>query len=686
MSFGHPRMLILMAAVLPLLVVFLYWAWHRKRALISRFVQSRLLAQLTVGVSPRRQWVRLGLLVSAVACLFVALARPQWGFDWVEARQRGLDIVVAVDTSRSMLATDVVPNRLARAKLATLDLMRLAKEDRLGLVAFAGTAFLQCPLTLDEDAFRQSLDALEPGIIPEGGTAIAEAIRTAMGAFKDTPENHKILVLFTDGEDHEEGAVPAAVEAAKAGLRIFTVGVGTADGELLRVSDGKGRFEYLKDESGNVVKSRLNESLLKELSSAAQGFHLNLQGARTMNVLYERGLSVLPKSESSARLFRRYQERFGWPLLLAIVLLLVETFFPERRRVERTAEMDEAAQGRLRPLVSSTTPIILLGLWIGCAGLNASTRSALRDFEAGRFRESQREYERLLQEKPDDLRLQFNAGSSAYQAGDYDRAARHLERALAAQDLALQEQAYYNLGNAQFRSGQSLQEPGEKLKRWEESAGQFQSALKIKADDADARHNLDVVQKQIEELRQQMQKDPSKSPDSGSKEDDSKDQQKEQKQDQQGKGSNKPESGKDPSGKDPASNPKQDSQKDKGADSSGKDGKDPGSPSHPEAGKSGQGKDAAQPSGEQKPAGSQGQEDGKDGKEGTGARAAGKDQRDPVKEGDRAGSTGGAVQGGVLSQEQVRQILDSQRAEERAMIFRPQTDPQKARVRGRKDW
>src|SRR5437867_7457095 len=161
MRFAHPQMIWLLLVTVPLLAWFLWWAWRRKQALIAQFVQSRLLAQLTVGVAPTRQKIRLTLLVVAVAGALLALARPQWGFEWEEVKQRGLDIVVAIDTSRSMLAEDIAPNRLARAKLAALDLMQQAKSDRLGLVAFAGSAFLQCPLTIDDAAFRQSVEALD---------------------------------------------------------------------------------------------------------------------------------------------------------------------------------------------------------------------------------------------------------------------------------------------------------------------------------------------------------------------------------------------------------------------------------------------------------------------------------------------------------------------------------------------
>ena len=203
MMFANPQMFWLLLVTIPLLTVFLWWAWRKKQSLIARFVQSRLLANLTVGVSPIRQKIRSALLVAAVALIFVALAQPQWGFAWEEARQRGLDILVAIDTSRSMLAEDIPPNRLTRAKLAALDLMKAAKSDRLGLIAFAGTAFLQCPLTIDDEAFRQSVAALDVGVIPQGGTALTEAIDTALATAKDEADNVKVLVVFTDGEDHD---------------------------------------------------------------------------------------------------------------------------------------------------------------------------------------------------------------------------------------------------------------------------------------------------------------------------------------------------------------------------------------------------------------------------------------------------------------------------------------------------
>lgn len=353
MRFALPSLLWLLLLV-PLLAAFLIWAWHTKERLIRQFVQSRLLAQLTVGVSKVRQKVRLGLLVAAVTFGLLALARPQWGFSWEEVSQKGLDIVVAIDTSRSMLAADIPPNRLERAKLAALDLMKLAKNDRLGLVAFAGSSFLQCPLTLDEEAFRQSVAALDVNIIPQGGTAIAETIQTALAAFKEG-ENHKILVLFTDGEDHEAGVVEAAKAASAKGLRIFTIGVGSAEGELVRVRDDKGKLDFLKDDQGNVVKSRLNETLLQQIAGAADGFYLPLRGANTADTLYERGLAPLPKSEFNAKLMQRHHERFYWPLGIAVVLLILEMFLPERQKVRRPVAVNTPAARWTDPATTDAT-------------------------------------------------------------------------------------------------------------------------------------------------------------------------------------------------------------------------------------------------------------------------------------------------------------------------------------------
>lgn len=333
MQFAHPQLLWLLLVIPPGLVAFYWWAGRQRQELMEGFIQARLLPGLVSGISTIRRKLRQSFVVLAVACAIVALARPQWGFTWQEVKQSGVDIVVAIDTSKSMLARDIAPNRLARARLAALELMQLARSDRLGVVAFAGSAFLQCPLTIDDAAFRQSVESLDVNTIPEGGTALAGAIETAQTAFKEG-ENHKVLVLISDGEDHDSGAVQAAKKAAEAGLRIYTIGIGTAEGELLRVADAQGHEDYIRDEQDHAVKSRLNEGLLQEIATVGGGFYLRLSGAKTIETLYEspNGLASLPKAEHQEKLVKQYHERYQWPLGASVVLLIVEMLLPERKR------------------------------------------------------------------------------------------------------------------------------------------------------------------------------------------------------------------------------------------------------------------------------------------------------------------------------------------------------------------
>jgi Ca-activated chloride channel family protein len=635
MRFEHPHLLWLLLLAVPALSAFLWWAWRTKRRLIAQFVQSRLLANLTVGVSARRQRTRMVLLVVSIALLIVVLARPQWGFGWEEAKQRGLDIIVAIDTSRSMLAEDVTPNRLARARLAALDLKKLARTDRVGLVAFAGTAFLQCPLSFDEEAFRQSLNALDVNIIPQGGSAIAEAIQTAQIAFKEKNDNHKVLVLFTDGEDHDGNAVDAAKSATKAGLRIFTVGVGTPNGELLRITDGKGRSDFIRDEQGNVVKSRLNEQLLRQIAQSADGFYMLLTGANTIELLYERGLAPLPKTELSSRRIKRFHERYQWLLSLTIVLLLVEMFLPERRRVVRSEVVTPASA---RPELRNAAALILFLLVPVSAW--ASTSGALKNYGAGRYDVSLQEYERLLKEKPDDARLHFNAGAASFQNKDYEKALKHLNSSLLTEDLQLQQRAYYNLGNTQYRLGEAAHDPTKMQQDWEQAISSYESALALNHQDEDAKFNLELVKKKLEELKKQQQQQQQ------SKDDKKDDKKEDSKQDQQSKDDQKKEQQKSESNQE--QKPNQDQQQQEQQQSK---------------------KDESQPQ-------DQKQSDKKEGEQGEK-----KDQQEQSEDQKGNASRPRAIQ---MTPQEAQRLLDALKSDEKAMIFVPPRTNRANRVF--KDW
>lgn len=504
MTFAHPRLLWALAIGLPAVALFLWWSWRERRRLIGLFVPQRLQDALTIGLSPRRARLRGLLLVLGLGVLVVALARPRYGIGTVEVTQRGLDILVAIDTSRSMLAEDAGPglSRLRRAKLAALDLARLAKTDRVGLIAFAGTAFLQCPLTIDDEAFRQSVELLDIGIIPQGGTSLAAAIRTAIAAFQSHPEGIRALVLITDGEDHEAGVAEATREAAADQVRVFTVGVGTSRGEIIRLLAPDGTESYLKDADGNVVKSSLNEPLLREIAAATGGLYLPMQGPRAMAELFARGLEPLPRVEMATRSIEEFHERFQWPLALALLLLAIEAVLPERRARPGTARPVRLSHPSLAQVGGMMVAFLLPLATI------ASPRSAMKDFREGRFQEAESEFDRLARERPDDARLRFNAGTAAYRAEDYERAMSHFAEALRSSDLQLQRNAFYNLGNTQFSLGERVPEEELRQRLWREAIRSFEAALKLAPDTEDARHNLEYVRQRLEELEQQQQQQP----------------------------------------------------------------------------------------------------------------------------------------------------------------------------------
>jgi Ca-activated chloride channel family protein len=490
MNLAAPQMLWLLAVILPALIAFFWWAWRKRQQLITQFISARLLAHLKVGVSAARQKARMVLIVTVVALLIFALARPQWGFIQEEARQRGLDIIVAVDTSNSMLAQDVAPNRLTRAKLAALDLAQRARTDRLGLIAFAGSAFLECPPTLDDAAFSASVNSLDTRTISQGGTAIAGGIDEARRAFKKEPGNHKVLVLFTDGEDQDSDAVPAAKRAADDGVIILTVGVGTAEGDLLRIRDENGRQDYIRDDDGKPVKSHMNEELLQQIAQAGKGFYLPLRGTKTMDMLYDQGIAPLPKSEFSAKFFQHYRERFYWPLSLAMALLVVEMFLPDRkRRRSRSAAPAVEAASAAGPVTQIAALVLFLALPLVARAGNPS--SALHEYNQGKFEDALKDYDQLLEKKSDDPRLHFNAGAAAYQSQKMTDAAREFNEAAtnSANDLPLQQRAYYNEGNTYYRLGQQIQDPAKKQEAWENALQFYTNALVLNRQDPDAAFN-----------------------------------------------------------------------------------------------------------------------------------------------------------------------------------------------------
>jgi len=340
-----PQLLWLLAVV-PAAAGFFVSALRRRREALQQFAEARLLRALVPDLDDRRQRWRAGMLVAVLALMLLALAGPLWGFHWEEVHREGVDIIVALDTSRSMLAEDVKPNRLERAKLAVEDLVKQLHGDRIGLIAFAGSAFVQCPLTLDYDAFAVSLHAVTVGIIPKGGTALAEAIGSGVEAFEGHQGKHEALILITDGEDHEGRIDDATKQAADRGIKIYTVGIGTPDGDLIPITV-QGQQTFLKDRKGQVVKSRLDDETLKTIATTTGGAYVHASGPNLgLDEVYNDYIGKMEKRELKSAMERRFEERFQIPLLVAVALLAIEPLVGERRAARAAAPWRRLARWR----------------------------------------------------------------------------------------------------------------------------------------------------------------------------------------------------------------------------------------------------------------------------------------------------------------------------------------------------
>src|SRR5689334_10431293 len=274
MSFGVPEWLWGLLVV-PLLIALFVHAERRGQRRLQEFVSARLLPQLAATANRPRRVTRFALQLLGLALAVVSLAQPRWGYTFEDVKRKGLDLLIAVDTSRSMLSNDVQPSRLERVKLAVQDLVSELQGDRVGLIAFAGRAFLQAPLTIDYDAVVEAINDLDTKTTPEGGTNISSAIALATQSFGKSATGNRALIIFTDGEELNGDAVKTAKAAAgDAGVRIFTVGVGTPQGSLIPVTGDDGQTAFVKDPAGQVVKSKLDESRLREIAEATGGFYV----------------------------------------------------------------------------------------------------------------------------------------------------------------------------------------------------------------------------------------------------------------------------------------------------------------------------------------------------------------------------------------------------------------------------
>ncbi len=540
MNFGAPNWLWALL-IIPALAFLFGGAERRGAARLSQFVAARLLPQLGATVNRFRRGLRFALVTLGLALAIVTLAQPRLGHTYEEVKRKGLDLIVAIDTSRSMLANDVPPNRLQRVKLAAQDLFGELQGDRIGLIAFAGRAFLQAPLTIDYDAAIETLIELDTNVIPEGGSNISEAINLAVQTFGKSATGNRALIIFTDGEELGGDAPKVAKMAAEAGVRIFTVGVGTPEGSLIPLPAQGGGTAFVKDSNGQVVKSKLDEKRLREVAEVTGGKFLPLgNGPATMRELYASGLSQLQAGEIDARTSRQPIERFQWPLAGAILALTASLLMGERKRTRRPVaavydrRKPEPARGNgsHRPPLQASVSILLLG-----AAVSAHAAApGLAEYRSEKYPEAYERFQQTLKAHPETRaadKIHFDSGAAAYKMTDYGKALQSFSQALLSPDQQLQSRSHYNLGNTLYQRGETQKDDAQKLKDWTNSLQHYEQTLKIEQENKEAKENYEYVKNKIAELKKKQEQQPSPTPSPSPQ--DKKDQKKQDKPEDQDK-------------------------------------------------------------------------------------------------------------------------------------------------------
>lgn len=480
MTFGAPHMALLLLLV-PAIALLLWHGGRARRARLAAWAAPETGPRLPRGVEPWRRGVRATLLLLGLAACAFALTRPQWGYHYEEVKRRGIDLVIVVDVSESMLAEDVSPSRLERAKREISDFLDLMQGDRVALVAAAGTSFIQCPLTLDYAAVRQFLTLIDTDLIPTPGTDLAKALTTAARALETSgPSRGKGVVLISDGGNLEGDPAKVASSLHDQGITIYTVGIGNPD-SAVPIPDPDGGLKHFE---GKVVTTRLEEGVLRDIAQAGNGVYVR---AVTGDLDLEKIYADIRERHSAAELgtSRRkvYHERFGWPLAFGLLCLALETIVPDRGR-------------RAAVPVAAVVLALLAAPRVAQADVTSQVNRGMAAYAEARYDAALEAFGAAHDAAPDDPRTAFDLGVTQLRAGDAQAAAGLLEDAAGrARDDTLRAQSLYNAGNAYAKLGQ-----------FDRAVEAYERSLAIDPSDEDAKANLELVRQLIKRHEQEQQK------------------------------------------------------------------------------------------------------------------------------------------------------------------------------------
>jgi Ca-activated chloride channel family protein len=521
MEFSHPNMLWGLLAV-PALVVALIYGERRRREAMEQFTGPVLTAALAPGHSWRKNLVKGLLKTVGLALLVFALAGPRFGSRLVKVEREGIDLVITLDTSLSMLAEDMLPNRLERAKQEMVDLIRGLHGDRVGIVVFAGGAFALCPLTVDYGAALMFTRSVGVDVVSEPGTNLEKAVDTSVELFESSEKRDRAIILVTDGESHEGEAVAAARRAGERGIRIYTIGIGNPGGELIPERGKAGSIEgYKKDNQGETVLTQLDERTLHEMASASGGKYLPAtREGLELKVLYNE-ISGMEKKMIKGEFIETKKERFWIFLCVAFLALILDAVITSK------ALLRGRRRGRLLHTGTAALAFLALPLAAEARTVDAGkVNSGNKYFEAGEYDKAMTLYVESLGDTlqvPKNFQgVLYNMGNSLYQQERF-KDAIELYQGSYSQDSTLTGQMLYNRANALLRSG----DPGAAVESYLQS-------LQFLPDDEDVRHNLELALEQLQQQQQQQQQqDQNQSENQDQENQDQQQQQRNEQQEQQ---------------------------------------------------------------------------------------------------------------------------------------------------------
>lgn len=476
MIFANPQYLMALAA-LPLMALLLLLVRLRKRKVMSGMGEPALLGRLSETYSADRRAIKAVLALAALGCALLAAARPQVGLQITRGTARGIDLVVALDVSASMLARDVKPSRIERAKVELAALISSLEGSRVGIIAFAGSALPTCPLTSDSRAARMFLDALRHGVVEDPGTDIGEAISRALGSFDSAEERSRAILIVSDGEDHEGGFSEAVGRAVEAGVPVYCVGVGGDEGVPIPAGPEGSNAGFRKDSEGEIVLTRMNGEILREVALASNG-SMHVLGPSGGNIrALAADIRKLPMRERPTTYTHR-GERFHIAVLIALFLLALDWFVGDRRRVA----------------AASAAILVVIGTILAPApGAASSANDAVRLYNKGDYLGALARFREALAEDPS-APLYYDAGNSLYRLDKFEEAARHYAGSIAGADSVLRRNARYNTGNCLFKSGDM-----------QGAVANYIEALKMDPNDEDSKHNLEVATRMLQESQKSQQ-------------------------------------------------------------------------------------------------------------------------------------------------------------------------------------